>query len=197
MSSKLTLSQTLRKFVQFIGPGIMVSVAYMDPGNYSTSVSGGAQFKYKLLFAIFVSNIFAVILQCLCVKLGTVTGYDLAENCRRHLPRKLNLVIYFFAELAIIATDLAEVVGTAIALQILFGIPLVWGVVLTIFDVLIILIFYKPESHSMKQVRAFEIFVSALVAATVICFILELFKISIPDKLSLFKGFLPNKLAYF
>lgn len=196
MSSKLTLSQTLRKFVQFIGPGIMVSVAYMDPGNYSTSVSGGAQFKYKLLFAIFVSNIFAVILQCLCVKLGTVTGYDLAENCRRHLPRKLNLVIYFFAELAIIATDLAEVVGTAIALQILFGIPLVWGVVLTIFDVLIILIFYKPESHSMKQVRAFEIFVSALVAATVICFILELFKISIPDKLSLFKGFLPNKLIF-
>ena len=128
--------QVLRKFATFIGPGILVSVAYMDPGNYSTSVSGGAQFKYTLLFSVFVSNIFAVLLQCLCVKLGIVTGYDLAENCRRHLPRKLNLMIYFFAELAIIATDLAEVVGTAVALQILFGIPLIYGVLLTVLDVL-------------------------------------------------------------
>lgn len=188
--------QVLRKFARFIGPGIMISVAYMDPGNYSTSVSGGAQFKYDLLFVIFVSNIFAVVLQCLCVKLGTVTGMDLAENCRRHLPRKLNLIIYFFAELAIIATDLAEVVGTAIALQILFGIPLLVGVALTVLDVLIILIFYKPEEHSMKQVRLFELFVTVLVSATIICFILELFKISVPSKLELFEGFLPSKVIF-
>ncbi|SCW00722.1 LAFE_0C10506g1_1 [Lachancea fermentati] len=196
MSSMTTISQVLGKFCKFIGPGIMVSVAYMDPGNYSTSVSGGAQFRYELLFSIFISNIFAVILQCLCVKLGSVTGLDLAENCRRYLPRKWNLIIYVFAEIAIIATDLAEVVGTAIALQILFHIPVLWGVILTILDVLIILIFYRPEQHSMKQVRFFEMFVSFFVAATVVCFILELFKISIPDKLELFRGFLPSKVIF-
>lgn len=188
--------QVLRKFATFIGPGILVSVAYMDPGNYSTSVSGGAQFKYTLLFSVFVSNIFAVLLQCLCVKLGIVTGYDLAENCRRHLPRKLNLMIYFFAELAIIATDLAEVVGTAVALQILFGIPLIYGVLLTVLDVLIILMFYQQNGASMKKVRAFELFVSVLVAATVVCFVLELCEISVPDKLQLLKGFLPSKIIF-
>ncbi|AET40472.1 putative divalent metal ion transporter SMF3 Ecym_6074 [Eremothecium cymbalariae DBVPG len=193
---RFLLLQYMRKFLQFVGPGIMVSVAYMDPGNYSTSVSGGAQYRYQLLFSIFVSNIFAVILQCLCVKLGIVTGMDLAENCRRHLPKKWNYVVYGFAELAIIATDLAEVVGTAIALQILFNIPLVWGVVLTILDVLVILVFYKPENQSMKQVRSFEIFVSIFVAATMICFILELFKLTIPDKWILFRGFLPNKVLF-
>ncbi|CAB4257106.1 similar to Saccharomyces cerevisiae YLR034C SMF3 Putative divalent metal ion transporter involved in iron homeostasis [Maudiozyma barnettii] len=191
-----SIFQILRKFMKFIGPGIMVSVAYMDPGNYSTSVSGGAQFKYQLLFAVFVSNIFAVLLQCLCVKLGTITGYDLAENCRRHLPRWLNLTLYFFAEIAIIATDLAEVVGTAIALQILFGIPLTYGVILTVLDVLIILIFYTPEDADLKKVRAFEIFVSVLVSLTCLCFLLEMFKISVPDKKELFKGFMPSNVIF-
>lgn len=188
--------QILQKFLKFIGPGIMVSVAYMDPGNYSTSVSGGAKYKYQLLFSVFISNVFAVILQCLCVKLGTVTGYDLAENCRRNLPRKLNLTLYFFAELAIIATDLAEVVGTAVALQIIFGIPLTWGVILTVLDVLIILIFYKPEGQDMKKVRTFEIFVGTLVIATCFCFVLELCKITVPHKDELFKGFLPSKIIF-
>ncbi|CCD24997.1 putative divalent metal ion transporter SMF3 NDAI_0E01810 [Naumovozyma dairenensis CBS 421] len=193
MSSSMDV---LRKFAKFVGPGIMVSVAYMDPGNYSTSVSGGAQYKYKLLFSIFISNLFAIVLQCLCVKLGTVTGYDLAENCRRNLPRKINLTLYFFAELAIIATDLAEVVGTAIALQILFGIPLTWGVILTVLDVLVILLFYKPEEQSMKRVRLFELFVGTLVIATCFCFLLELFKINIPHKKTLFEGFLPSKVIF-
>ncbi|SCU87120.1 LADA_0E02124g1_1 [Lachancea dasiensis] len=188
--------EVLRKFARFVGPGIIISVAYMDPGNYSTSVSGGAQFRYELLFVIFVSNIFALILQSLCVKLGTITGLDLAENCRRHLPHRLNLVVFFFSELAIIATDLAEVVGTAISLQILFGIPLLWGVALTILDVLIILIFYKPEEQTMKQVRFFELFVTTLVSATVICFILELCKITVPRKIELFQGFFPTKLIF-
>ncbi|PVH15276.1 iron transporter SMF3 [Candidozyma duobushaemuli] len=102
----------------------MVSVAYMDPGNYSTAVSSGADYEYSLLIIIFLSNLFAVVLQCLCVKLGTVTGLDLAEMCRLNLPWWLNLFLYACAEIAIIATDLAEVVGTAIALEILFGIPL-------------------------------------------------------------------------
>lgn len=143
--------QILQKFAKFIGPGILVSVAYMDPGNYATSVSGGAQYKYTLLFSIFISNIFAVLLQCLCVKLGTITGYDLAENCRHNLPKKLNYTLYLFAEVAIIATDLAEVVGTAIALQILFKIPLTWGVLLTVLDVLVILMFYTPNGQSLKK----------------------------------------------
>ncbi|CAR25819.1 hypothetical protein ZYGR_0A03900 [Zygosaccharomyces rouxii] len=188
--------QAISKFVKFIGPGILVSVAYMDPGNYSTSVSGGAQFKYVLLSSVFISNLFAVVLQCLCVKLGTVTGHDLAENCRRHLPRRLNLTLYFFAELAIIATDLAEVVGTAIALEILFGIPLTWGVVLTVLDVLAILMFYSPDVGSMKKTRIFEIFVSLLVVGTVTCFILELFKISVPNKVELFRGFMPSTIIF-
>lgn len=186
----------LKKFATFVGPGIMVSVAYMDPGNYSTSVSGGAQYKYKLLFSIFISNLFAVLLQCLCVKLGTVTGYDLAENCRRNLPKKLNYVLYFFAEIAIIATDLAEVVGTAIALQILFNIPLTTGVILTVLDVLIILMCYRPDGKSMKKVRMFELFVGTLVICTVACFILELFKISVPDKKELFAGFAPSTVIF-
>jgi metal iron transporter len=165
----------------------------MDPGNYSTSVSGGANYEYKLLFAVFLSNIFAIILQSLCIKLGSVTGLDLAENCRKHLPKWLNLSLYTLSELAIIATDLAEVVGTAIALEILFNIPLKYGVLLTVLDVIIILFAYKPESNSMRNVRGFEMFVSVFVLLTCGCFVMELFKIEVPDKTHLFEGFLPSK----
>jgi metal iron transporter len=165
----------------------------MDPGNYSTSVSGGANYEYKLLFAVFLSNIFAIILQSLCIKLGSVTGLDLAENCRKHLPKWLNLSLYALSELAIIATDLAEVVGTAIALEILFSIPLKYGVLLTVLDVIIILFAYKPESNSMRNVRGFEMFVSVFVLLTCGCFVMELFKIEVPDKTHLFEGFLPSK----
>lgn len=169
------MKRVLQKYWSFIGPGIMVSVAYMDPGNYSTAVSSGATYKYNLLCVIFLSNIFAVILQCLCIKLGTVTGLDLAEFCRLALPSYINLPLYVCAELAIIATDLAEVVGTAISLEILFGIPLVYGVLITVLDVLIVLFVYHKDG-TMKQTRTFEILVSLLVGATCVCFILELFK---------------------
>ncbi|EGV65996.1 NRAMP-like transporter smf-3 [Yamadazyma tenuis] len=181
-----------KKYASFVGPGIMVSVAYMDPGNYSTAVSSGAMYEYKLLFIIFMSNLFAVILQCLCVKLGTITGLDLAEMCRLHLNPNLNLALYFCAELAIIATDLAEVVGTAISLEILFGIPLFYGVLITILDVLIILMVYHKDG-SMKQTRLFEILVSILVLATCLCFILELFKCDFPEGAlgGIIKGVLP------
>ena len=195
------LSQTWRvlcKYYKFIGPGILVSVSYMDPGNYSTSVSSGAMYEYKLLFVIFMSNIFAVILQCLCIKLGTVTGLDLAEMCRLNLPYYINLPLYICAELAIIATDLAEVVGTAIALEILFGIPLVYGVLVTILDVLVVLCAYDKEG-SMKQTRIFETMVSVLVLGTCMCFILELFECDFPpgSLLLIAKGFLPlNKQVF-
>lgn len=182
----------LRKYGSFIGPGVMVSVAYMDPGNYSTAVSSGADYQYKLLVICFLSNVSAVILQCLCVKLGTITGLDLAEMCRMALPPWLNLFMYVCAELAIVATDLAEVVGTAIALEIIFGIPLIIGTFITVLDVLFVLLAYHKDGN-MRQTRMFEIMVSFLVAATCICFIVELFKCDFgPGALTeIAKGFLP------
>ena len=145
----------LKAYGAFIGPGIQVSVAYMDPGNYSTAVSAGASYEYKLLFIILLSNLFAVVLQILAARLGAVTGLNLAENCRKHLPRYLCIVLYIFTEIAIIATDLAEVVGTAISLNILFKIPLSVGVLLTVVDVMIVLAAYDPKGPKWV-VRYFE-----------------------------------------
>ncbi|KAK6454706.1 vacuolar metal transporter [Scheffersomyces xylosifermentans] len=186
------VGRILKKYYTFIGPGLVVSVSYMDPGNYSTSVSSGSMYQYKLCFIIFMSNLFAVILQSLCVKLGTVTGLDLAEMCRLHLPYHWNLFMYVCAELAIIATDLAEVVGTAISLEILFGIPLLYGVLITVLDVLIILLAYHKDG-SMRQTRMFETLVSILVFATCVCFILELFHCNFEEGAfgSIVRGFLP------
>lgn len=184
------LWSAILKYFKFFGPGIMVSVAYMDPGNYSTSVAAGSSYKFTLLFSIFISNLFAIVLQCLCIKLGSVTGLNLAENCRKHLPNWLNLIIYFFAEFSIIATDLAEVIGTAIALNILFNIPLEIGIILTILDVLIILFCYNNDGN-LKEIKIFELIVSFFVFLTFICFILLLNNIDLPDKLDILKGFLP------
>lgn len=163
----------LRKYAKFIGPGLMVSVSYMDPGNYSTAVAAGSAHRYKLLFSVLVSNFMAGFWQCLCAKLGAVTGLDLAQNCRVHLPHGLNIALYILAEIAIIATDLAEVIGTAIALNILFGVPLALGVVLTVVDVLVVLMAYKSNG-SLRLIRWFEMFVSLLVVATVVCSVLNL-----------------------
>jgi metal iron transporter len=99
----------LYKYAQFVGPGFLIAVAYIDPGNYATDVEAGASTRYRHLFIILMSNLFAIFLQSLCIKLGSVTGLNLAENCRKHLPRWLNYILYFFAESAIIATDIAEV----------------------------------------------------------------------------------------
>ncbi|CAN6663537.1 manganese transporter Smf2p [Trichomonascus vanleenenianus] len=188
-----SMKHSLSKYAKFFGPGIMVSVAYMDPGNYSTAVSAGALYQYKLLFVVLVSNLFAVFLQILCAKLGSVTGRDLAQNCRDHLPRWLCISIYFLAEIAIIATDLAEVVGTAISLNILFGIPLAVGVALTVIDVLLVLMAYQPNGP-LKVVRYFEYLVAGLVTIVVVCFAIELAKIGPVDKGAIFEGFfLPHK----
>lgn len=186
-----TVKHVMTKYAQFIGPGIMVSVAYMDPGNYSTAVSAGALYQYKHLFVILVSNLFAVFLQILCTKLGSVTGLDLAQNCRKHLPRWQCIVIYALAEIAIIATDLAEVVGTAISLNILFGIPLPFGVAVTVVDVLLVLLAYRPNGP-LKIVRYFEYLVSSLVFIVVVCFAIELYSIGPTDHGAIFRGFLPS-----
>lgn len=141
---------------------------------------------------ILVSNLIAIFLQTLCIRLGSVTGLNLAENCRAHFPRWLNYVLWFLAECAIIATDIAEVIGTAIALNLLLHIPLVAGCAISIVDVLIILMFYHP-SGSMRGLRVFEVFVILLVLGVVICFCVELSLIHVPNVGEVFRGYLPSK----
>ncbi|KAI9814625.1 MAG: hypothetical protein M1827_003181 [Pycnora praestabilis] len=183
--------RVLAKLGKFMGPGFMISVAYIDPGNYSTDVAAGATYRFRLLFIVLMSNVIAIFLQSLCVKLGTVTGLNLAEHCRAHLPKWLNIVLYLLAEAAIIATDIAEVIGSAIALNLLLKIPVVAGCAITLVDVLIILFFYSP-SGSMRGLRAFEFFVMALVLGVVICFCIQLSLIKDTTISEVFRGYLPS-----
>ncbi|MCJ1476591.1 hypothetical protein MMC13_005257 [Lambiella insularis] len=183
--------QILIKFSKFVGPGFMVSVAYIDPGNYSTDVAAGASDRFRLLFIVLLSNIFAVILQALAIRLGTITGLNLAEHCRLHLPKWLNIALYILAEGAIIATDIAEVIGSAIALNLLLKIPLVAGCALTLVDVLLILLFYDPTG-SMRRLRIFEFCIVGLVFAVVVCFCIQLSLITTTSVGEVFKGYLPS-----
>ncbi|KAJ5343434.1 uncharacterized protein N7506_003258 [Penicillium brevicompactum] len=190
-SSYLHCTLSLVKFARFVGPGFLIAVAYIDPGNYSTDISAGADFKYALLFIVLMSNIFAILLQSLCIKLGTVTGLNLAENCREHLPRWLVIILYILAEAAIIATDIAEVVGSAIALNLLLKVPLVAGCAITLVDVLFLLLFYRPNG-SMRGMRLFEFFVLALALGVVICFCIQLSLIKNQPTGEVFRGYLPS-----
>ncbi|RHZ60019.1 NRAMP family metal ion transporter [Aspergillus thermomutatus] len=187
----LHFAQSLVKFARFVGPGFLIAVAYIDPGNYATDVAGGAEFRYALLFIVLLSNIFAIFLQSLCIKLGSVTGLNLAENCREHLPKWLVFILYFLSEAAIVATDIAEVVGSAIALNLLFKIPLVAGCAITLADVLVLLIFYRPDG-SMLGLRLFEFFVMALVLGVVICFCIQLSLIKEQSIRDVFRGYVPS-----
>lgn len=175
----------------------------LDPGNWATDMEGGSSFGYRLLFIILISNIIAVFLQNLTIRLGTISGLDLASASKKYFPRWLNLILYVLAEIAIIATDIAEVIGSAIALNLLFPkLPLPAGVAITAVDVFIILLFYTEEaddpenpssgSASLKMVRFFEMFVMMLVAAVGICFVIELAYSDIVT-VDVFKGFLPTK----
>nr|POE47329.1 manganese transporter smf1 [Quercus suber] len=146
------VARVVKRYAKFVGPGFMISVAYIDPGNYATDVAGGASYRFKLLFMILLSNLFAIFLQSLCIRLGTVTGMNLAEMCKAHFPRWLNYTLYVFAEAAIIATDIAEVIGTAIALNLLCNkIPLVAGCAISIIDVLFILLFWQPDGGTSPR----------------------------------------------
>ncbi|KAK4063171.1 hypothetical protein H0G86_002971 [Trichoderma simmonsii] len=186
------LKHVLMTFGKFVGPGFMVSVAYIDPGNYSTDIAAGSSYRFKLLFIVLLSNIFAILLQSLAIQLGTVTGLDLASACRAYLPRWLNYFLYVLAEVAIIATDIAEVIGTAIALNLLIPkLPLVAGCALSILDVMAILVFYRPDG-SMKGLRVFEFFVLLLVLGVVICFCIQLSLIKHTSVGEVFKGYLPS-----
>ncbi|KAF9334509.1 hypothetical protein BG006_002019 [Podila minutissima] len=179
-----------RRFLGFVGPGYIVSVGYMDPGNWATDLAGGSSFGYMLLFVILLSNMMAIVLQGLAVKLGVVSGLDLAQACRKFTPKYVNWILYVLAELAIIACDLAEVIGSAIALNLLFKIPLAWGVVITAVDVLIILLAFRDD-QSVKSRRLFEALVILLVTAVGICFTAEII-ISQPVAKDVFRGFLPS-----
>jgi len=157
-----------RKALAFAGPGYMVAVGYMDPGNWATDLAGGARFGYTLLSVILLSNLMAILLQALALKLGIVTGRDLAQACRDHYSRPVSFVLWVLCEIAIAACDLAEVIGSAIALNLLFGIPLIWGVCLTALDVLLILLLQH------RGFRYLEAFVIALIATIGVCFAVEL-----------------------
>jgi metal iron transporter len=183
----------LVKYGKFMGPGFMISVAYIDPGNYATAVAAGATYRFRLLFMVLASNIIAIFLQSLCTKLGTVTGMNLAENCKANFPPWLNYTLYFFAESAIIATDIAEVIGTAIALNLLLHVPLVAGCAISIVDVIVILFFYRGNRSSMRGLRIFEFFVALLVIGVVVCFCFQLSLIRDTPVGKVFQGYLPSK----
>jgi len=174
-----------RKLLAFAGPGYLVAVGYMDPGNWATDLAGGSQFGYTLLSVVLISNLMAVLLQGLACKLGIVTGRDLAQACRDHYSKPVAFGLWVLCEIAIAACDLAEVIGTAIALNLLFGIPLAWGVFITALDVLLILYLQN------KGFRYLEALVIALVMVVGLCFLFEII-VSKPDFLGVAKGFIPT-----
>ncbi|OHA26659.1 MAG: divalent metal cation transporter [Candidatus Taylorbacteria bacterium RIFCSPHIGHO2_02_FULL_46_13] len=178
----------LRKLLAFSGPGYLVAVGYMDPGNWATDLSGGAKFGYSLLFVILISNIVAILLQHLALKLGIATGKDLAQACRDY-PKPVRIGLWVMAEIMIIACDLAEVIGSAIALNLLFHIPLAIGVVITAADVLLILMLQK------KGFRYLEALIIALIGTIVVAFGLELI-LSRPEIASLLAGFIPTAAIF-
>ena len=174
-----------RKMLAFAGPGYLVAVGYMDPGNWATDLAGGSQFGYTLLSVILLSNLMAVLLQGLASKLGIVTGRDLAQACRDHYSPRVSFTLWVMCEIAIAACDLAEVIGTAIALNLLFGIPMTWGIVLTALDVIVVLYLQN------KGFRVLEALVIALIGIVGGCFLFELV-ISRPDMIAVAKGFIPT-----
>ncbi|MFN8236731.1 MAG: Nramp family divalent metal transporter [Chitinophagales bacterium] len=174
-----------RKLAAFAGPGLMVAVGYMDPGNWATDIEGGSRFGYTLLSVILISNLFAILLQHLSLKLGIVTGRDLAQACKDSYSKPVSMVLWILCEIAIAACDLAEVIGSAIAINLLFGIPLTIGIIITVLDVLILLMLQN------RGFRYLEAFVAGLMFIIFCCFSYELF-ISKPAFAAVVKGILPD-----
>ncbi len=174
-----------RKMLAFSGPGYLVAVGYMDPGNWATDLAGGSGFGYRLLSVILISNLMAILLQSLCAKLGIVTGRDLAQACRDHYSRPVSVVLWLLCEVAICACDLAEVIGSAIALKLLFKIPLVWGVCITALDVLAVMYLQN------KGFRYIEALVVTLIFTIGGCFLAEII-FSRPNVAEVLAGFVPR-----
>jgi manganese transport protein len=174
-----------RKLFAFAGPGYLVAVGYMDPGNWATDLAGGARYGYTLLSVILISNLMAILLQALAVRLGIASGRDLAQACRDSYSKPVTIVLWVLCEIAIAACDLAEVIGAAIALNLLFGLPLIWGVSLTALDVLLILFLQH------RGFRYVEALVVALIVAIAGSFAIQIF-LARPDPVALVAGFVPR-----
>jgi manganese transport protein len=174
-----------RKLLAFAGPGYLVAVGYMDPGNWATDLAGGSRFGYTLLSVVLLSNIMAVLLQGLASKLGIVTGRDLAQACRDHFSKPVSIMLWVLCEIAIAACDLAEVIGSAIALNLLFHIPIAAGVLITGFDVLLLLALQN------RGVRVLEALVIMLIATVGLCFLFEII-LARPDVPAVLRGFVPT-----
>lgn len=176
-----------RRLLAFLGPAYLISVGYMDPGNWATDIAGGSAFGYKLLWVLLMSNMMALLLQSLSVRLGIVRGLDLAQASRHTYPPWINLPLYFLAEIAIAACDLAEVIGMAIGLHLLFDIPVMWGVIIAAFDTLLILFLMN------KGMRMLEVFIISIVALIGLAFLTEMFIVK-PEITEVFKGLVPSEL---
>ena len=175
----------VRRMVAFAGPAYLVSVGYMDPGNWATDLEGGARFGYQLIWVLVMSNLMAVLLQTLSARLGIASGRDLAQACRDHYPRPVGFVLWVFCEFAIAACDLAEVLGTAIGINLLFGVPLIYGVLITAFDTMIFLVVQQ------FGIRKMEAIIIGFVATIGICFGIEVF-FAQPEWASVGRGFIPH-----
>jgi manganese transport protein len=175
----------LRKLLAFSGPGYLVAVGYMDPGNWATDLAGGSKFGYSLLSVILLSNLMAILLQALAGKLGIVTGRDLAQACRDHYSRPISMMLWVLCELAIAACDLAEVLGAAIALHLLFGVPLTAGVLITVLDVLVVLLLQNKGFHYVERL------VMVLIVTISGCFATEIFMAK-PEFGGILAGFVPT-----
>nr|WP_263314703.1 Nramp family divalent metal transporter [Mammaliicoccus sp. Marseille-Q6498] len=178
-------ANTIKKILMYIGPGLLVAVGYMDPGNWITSMVGGAQYGYILLFVILLSSLSAMLLQSMCARLGIASGMDLAQVTRRMTNKPLSIFSWSVAELAIMATDIAEVIGSAIALNLLFNIPLAVGVTITVLDVFLLLMIIK------LGFRKVEAIVGVLIFTVLIIFMFEVY-LSSPQVSSMFSGFIPS-----
>src|SRR5881409_3881069 len=174
-----------RKMLAFSGPGYLVAVGYMDPGNWATDLAGGSAFGYTLLSVILLSNLMAILLQSLCARLGIVTGRDLAQACRDHYSKPVTIGLWLLCEIAICACDLAEVIGSAIALNLLFKIPLIWGVCITALDVFAVMYLQN------KGFRYIEALVVTLIVIIGLCFLAEII-FSKPSLAGIFGGFMPK-----
>jgi len=174
-----------RRFLAFAGPGYLVAVGYMDPGNWATDIAGGSAFGYALLSVVLLSNLMAIVLQALSARLGIGAGLDLAQACRAHYSRPVAIALWLLCEIAIIACDLAEVLGTAIALKLLFGLPLVWGVLVTAADVFLVL---ALQRFGFRKLEAFIIALLGIIAG---CFVYELM-LAKPDMGGILTGLVPT-----
>src|SRR3954471_16059682 len=176
---------TIKKILSFLGPAYLVSVGYMDPGNWATDLAGGARFGYTLIWVLLMSNLMALLLQGLSARLGIVRRRDLAQANREVYPSFINFALYLLAELAIAACDLAEVLGMAIGIQLLTGLPLIWGVSITVLDTFLLLYLQR------LGIRKMEAFIIALIGVIGICFLVNII-IAQPQLFEVLKGFIPS-----